>query len=60
MAFLRAATVLSVRNATIFFPFSIVFSIGARLTPLMANVFAVMRSRARIPSGPWTAMIEVM
>jgi hypothetical protein len=32
---LIAATVFSVRNATILLPFSTVFSIGARLMPLI-------------------------
>ena len=42
--FLIAATVLSVRNCTIFRPFSIVFSTGVRLTPLIVNLPALMRS----------------
>ena len=41
---MTAAIVFSARNAAIFLPFSIVFSDGIRLTPLMVALPALIRS----------------
>jgi len=60
IAFLIAATVFSVRKAAIRRPFSTVFSIGARLTPLIANLPALIRSGRRTPFGSWTAINALM
>jgi len=51
---------LAVRNALIFFPFSMVFSIGARLMASMANFPALTRSGLRTPFGWWAAIISEM
>ena len=58
--FLIAATVASVRNATIFLPFSIVFAIGASGTPLITNLPAFCRSGMRMASVSTVAMIAEM
>jgi len=44
----------------IFFPFSMVFSIGARLIASMANFPALTRSGLRTPFGWWAAIISEM